>query len=163
MGNSFITDQVPELTKCLEQICGLNEWARMPEEERNCLRIRISSFSYKNGPPRDLTGNGGGFVFDCRALPNPGRLEEYRQLTGKDPEVIAYLEGKKEVDQFLEGVFTIISQSATSYLSMGFRDLMVSFGCTGGQHRSVYCAERLNDYLQGREGVETLLEHRELG
>ena len=162
MENSLIPDQVPELIKCLEHICGWKEWSDLPDAHENRLRVRINSFSYMKGPPRDLSGNGGGFVFDCRALPNPGRLEEYRYLTGKDTEVIEYLQGKKEVGLFLEGVFSLVNQSIEAYQSMDFTDLMVSFGCTGGQHRSVYCAERLNEYLQSRTRIETIVNHKEL-
>ncbi len=160
--NSLVPDHIPELKRCLGHICGLKDWAELPETGSSSLRISINSFSYSAGPPGDLTGNGGGFVFDCRALPNPGRLEEYSHLTGKDPEVAGYLRDKQEVERFMKGVSEMVSQSIETYLARGFTDLMVNFGCTGGRHRSVYCAERLNEFLKGREGVEIVLNHKEL-
>lgn len=162
MDQSLIPDRIPGLHKCLEAICGLEEWSVPPVSVQNKLLVNINSFSYKKGWPRDLSGNGGGFVFDCRCLPNPGRLEEYRDLTGKDPEVIEYLKNTEEVDNFLEGIFKTVLQSIESYESMGFTHLMVSFGCTGGQHRSVYCAEKLNELLRDRPRVKTRLHHKEL-
>ncbi len=129
----------------------------------NQLTVTIRSFSYKNGIPPDTSEHGGGFVFDCRALPNPGRLPEYQHLTGHDQAVIDFLAAAPEVDDFLFGVFHVVDQSVRNYLSRGFTGLTVNFGCTGGQHRSVYCSERLGEHLKRLFPVGVNLEHREIG
>lgn len=123
------------------------------------LTITIHSFSYKNSLPVDETGHGGGFIFDCRALPNPGRYEEFKQLNGKDQPVIDYLTKEPEVDCFLALVYSMIDQSVKTYLDRKFSHLMVSFGCTGGQHRSVYCAEKLADHLKNNHPLKINLIH----
>ena len=126
------------------------------------LTARIQSFSYKRGIPWDERGHGGGFVFDCRALPNPGRFPEYAQSTGNDDDVIKFLKKKKDVESFLENVYRIIDQSVANYQARNFTDLMIAFGCTGGQHRSVYCANRLSAYLKKKYNIQVELRHREL-
>ncbi|MGA8300920.1 MAG: RNase adapter RapZ [Terriglobales bacterium] len=126
------------------------------------LTVRVSSFSFHRGLPSDDTGNGGGFVFDARSLPNPGREDRFKPLTGKDAPVIEYLEQQESVRQFISNVTSLIDQSASNYRSRGFQHLMVSFGCTGGQHRSVYLAEQLARHLRASEGVEVIIHHREL-
>jgi RNase adaptor protein for sRNA GlmZ degradation len=128
----------------------------------NKLTVRVSSFSFHRGLPADETGNGGGFIFDGRSLPNPGREERFKPLNGKDAPVIEYLEQQESVRQFLANVIALVDSSVNSYQSRGFKDLMVSFGCTGGQHRSVYLAEQLAKHLRGSSGVEVILHHREL-
>ena len=126
------------------------------------LTVRIFSFSFHHQMPSDETGNGGGFVFDARSLPNPGREERFRMLTGKDAEVIDYLNQKESVHQYLANVLSLVDSSVNQYQSRGFNNLMVSFGCTGGQHRSVYLAEQLGKHLRGSEGVEVVVRHMEL-
>jgi RNase adaptor protein for sRNA GlmZ degradation len=126
------------------------------------LTVRVSSFSFHRGLPTDETGNGGGFIFDGRSLPNPGREERFKILTGKDAPVIEYLEQQDSVRQYLANVIALVDSSVSSYQSRGFKNLMVSFGCTGGQHRSVYLAEQLAKNLRATNGVEVLLQHREL-
>src|ERR1700733_9928157 len=126
------------------------------------LTVRVSSFSFHRGLPADETGNGGGFIFDGRSLPNPGREERFKPLNGTDAPVIEYLEQEESVRQFLANVMALIDSSVSSYQGRGFKDLMVSFGCTGGQHRSVYLAEQLAKHLRAANGVEVILHHREL-
>ncbi|HDP98632.1 MAG TPA: hypothetical protein ENN22_05560 [bacterium] len=128
----------------------------------NKLVVDIYSFGFQmSGVPEDLSGNQGGFVFDCRFLPNPGRDPAYADLTGKDPEVIAFLSAKPQVEKLLTHSKAIVDEAIDNYLERGFSHLMVCYGCTGGQHRSVYCAEQLYQYLQSRP-VEARLRHVEL-
>ena len=124
--------------------------------------MRILSFSFHKGLPKDETGNGGGFIFDARSIPNPGREDRFKALTGKDAPVIEYLDQLESVHQFLANVMSLVDSSVSAYQDRGFKNLMVSFGCTGGQHRSVYLAEQLAKHLRGRSGVEVVLQHREL-
>ena len=126
------------------------------------LTVRIFSFSFHRQMPTDETGNGGGFVFDARSLPNPGREEQFRSLTGKDVEVIDYLNQRENVHQYLANVLSLVDASVSNYQRRGFNSLMVSFGCTGGQHRSVYLAEQLAKHLRGYNGVEVVVRHIEL-
>src|SRR5579862_9879948 len=126
------------------------------------LVVRIVSFSFHRGLPKDESGNGGGFVFDGRSLPNPGREERFKALTGKDAPVMDYLNQQEGVHQFLASVMSLIDASVTNYQQRGFKNLMVSFGCTGGQHRSVYLAEQVAKRLRGRAGVAVVVTHREL-
>ncbi len=123
------------------------------------LTVRIFSFSFHGEKPADETGNGGGFVFDARSLPNPGREEQFRQLTGKDAAVIDYLNQQETVHQFLASVLSLVESSVSNYQRRGFKNLMVSFGCTGGQHRSVYLAEQLAKHLRGSDRVEVVVRH----
>ena len=126
------------------------------------LTVRVFSFSFHNGIPADESGNGGGFVFDGRSLPNPGREEQYRQLTGKDEAVIEYLDRQPGVHEFLDHVFSLVDSSVANYRQRGFSNLIVSFGCTGGQHRSVYLAEHLAEHLRGTHGVDVKVRHMQL-
>ena len=130
--------------------------------EADSLTVRILSFSFHRGMPKDESGHGGGFVFDGRCLPNPGREERFKALTGRDAPVIDYLNQQESVHQFLASVMSLVDASVGEYQRRGFKSLMVSFGCTGGQHRSVYLAEQLAKRLRGRNGVETVVRHREL-
>jgi len=162
LSNVNLPIKLPELSGAIKKICeNHSRTSATMSTERTGLSVSVFSFSYKNGFPDDHSGNGGGFVFDCRALPNPGRLPECKHLTGKDPKVKAYLEKIPEVDTFLQGVFSMIDSSVQNYLQRGFLHLMVSFGCTGGQHRSVYCAERLAEHIKNTPNVQVLLEHYE--
>ena len=127
----------------------------------NKLSVRVFSFSYKKGIPEDASGNGGGYVFDCRSTHNPGRYEPYKQLTGLDEPVIRFLEDDGEILTFLESVYRLADAHVERYLQRGFTDLMFSFGCTGGQHRSVYSAQHLAEHLNEKYGIEVRLCHRE--
>ncbi len=127
------------------------------------LTVRIQSFSYNQGLPKDETGHGGGFIFDCRTLPNPGRLEKYKNQTGNDPKVITFLKKEEEVHTFLTHVRDLISQVVENYQHRNFSHLHVAFGCTGGQHRSVYCANVMAKYLIDKfKNIKVEISHREM-
>jgi aminoglycoside/choline kinase family phosphotransferase len=126
------------------------------------LKVRIFSFSFHREIPADESGNGGGYIFDARCLPNPGREEQFRALTGKDSAVIDYLNRQASVHQYLANVQSLVDSSVNSYQRRGFKNLMVSFGCTGGQHRSVYLAEQLARHLRDGGGVDVAVRHIEL-
>ncbi|HXW61978.1 MAG TPA: RNase adapter RapZ [Candidatus Acidoferrales bacterium] len=130
--------------------------------KQDSLVVRIFSFSFRRGIPRDETEHGGGFVFDTRSIPNPGREERFQALTGKDAPVIDYLNQQESVHQFLASALSLVEASVSNYQRRGFISLMVSFGCTGGQHRSVYFAEHLAKRLRERNGVEVVVRHLEL-
>ena len=125
------------------------------------LVVRIFSFSYKKGIPEDESGNGGGYVFDCRSTHNPGRYEEYKQMTGLDEPVIRFLEDDGEILTFLDSVYKLADAHVQRYIERGFTSLMFSFGCTGGQHRSVYSAQHLAEHIHQKFGIEVRLCHRE--
>jgi aminoglycoside/choline kinase family phosphotransferase len=130
--------------------------------ETEYLIVRVFSFSFHQALPKDETGNGGGFVFDGRSLPNPGREERFKSLTGKDAPVIEYLQQQESVHQFLASVLSLVDASVNNYQQRRFKNLMISFGCTGGQHRSVYLAEQFAKRLRGRNGLEVVVRHLEL-
>ncbi|MEI6456585.1 MAG: RNase adapter RapZ [bacterium] len=153
--------KIPMLGEVLERMTQDPQF-REKARPASDLEVSVTSFSYKNGMPGDDSGNGGGFVFDCRALPNPGRYPEYKLVTGKDQPVIGFLKREPEVDRFLEHVFSLVDQSVSTYVERGFTHLAVNFGCTGGQHRSVFCAEELTKHLNERFSVKTHLRHREI-
>lgn len=148
---------IPELNKVWNAIAHHEDF--MPREDK--LTVRVFSFSYKKGIPPDKSGNGGGFVFDCRALPNPGRYEQYKMLNGKDKPVIDYLEEKPEVERYIDHVKALVCPAVENYIERGFNHLMVNFGCTGGQHRSVYCAERMAAYIRQNYDCRVVLRHIE--
>ncbi|WP_308231736.1 phosphotransferase [uncultured Prevotella sp.] len=127
------------------------------------LRVRVFSFSYRKGIPADESGNGGGYVFDCRSTHNPGRYEPYKKLTGLDEPVIRFLEDDGEILTFLESVYKLADAHVQRYIDRGFTDLMFSFGCTGGQHRSVYSAQHLAEHIHNKYGIEVHVCHREQG
>lgn len=153
--------QLPEMINVLNQVC-LSEFLKQIGSVESRLTVRVASFSYKRGIPTDPSGNGGGFVFDCRAIHNPGRYEEYKNLTGKDQEVMDFIESNQEMAEFLRAVKLLISQAVEKYLERGFSNLSISFGCTGGQHRSVYAAAEIAEFLTNKYPVEVVLTHREL-
>jgi UPF0042 nucleotide-binding protein len=129
------------------------------------LKIRIFSFSFlRSGIPEDKTGNGGGFVFDCRFIENPGRKPDFFLKTGLDKEVMDFLDSNRDMQLFLENTSKIISAAVEDYIERDFSDLMISFGCTGGQHRSVYAAEKIKSYLekQYKSRVKVELHHNDI-
>jgi aminoglycoside/choline kinase family phosphotransferase len=130
-------------------------------QRKSALSVSISSFAYKNGIPEDSSGNGGGYVFDCRAIHNPGRYEEFKPLNGKDKPVVDFFSKESDMHEFLSNVFALVDMSVENYEDRNFTNLMVSFGCTGGQHRSVYCAERMAEHLRQKYSVDVSLWHRE--
>lgn len=160
LARNTIQAKLPELFKVLKAVTE-SEFLKSISPVSDRLTIRISSFSYKKGIPKDPSGNGGGFVFDCRAIHNPGKYAEYKHLTGKDPQVQQFLEEKSTMADFLEPVFKLVSHSVEVYSLRGFSHLCVNFGCTGGQHRSVYAAEKLAEYLKNNYPVEVVLQHVE--
>jgi len=160
LAKNTIQVQVPELMKVLKAVTE-SSFLRSISPVNDRLTVRVSSFSYKKGIPKDPSGNGGGFVFDCRAIHNPGKYAEYKHLTGKDPQVQQFLEEKSTMADFLVPVFKLVSHSVEVYSLRGFSHLCVSFGCTGGQHRSVYAAEKLAEYLKNNFPVEVVLQHIE--
>jgi len=125
------------------------------------LVVKVYSFSYRNGIPEDESGNGGGYVFDCRSTHNPGRYEPYKKLTGLDEPVIRFLEDDGEILTFLDSVYKLADNHVRRYIQRGFTSLMFSFGCTGGQHRSVYSAQHLAEHIHEKFGIEVRVEHRE--
>jgi len=152
---------LPALMDALDGMAGSEKLQGLASSAES-LKVRIFSFSFHREMPTDESGNGGGFVFDARSLPNPGREEQFRSLTGKDAPVIDYLDRQESVHRYLAGVLSLVDASVSAYQRRGFKSLMVSFGCTGGQHRSVYLAERLAKHLRGSGGVEVVVRHIEL-
>src|ERR1700693_6072302 len=153
--------ELPTLMNAFHSMLASEKLQGLAAETENLIG-RVFSFSFHQALPKDETGNGGGFVFDGRSIPNPGREERFKSLTGKDAPVIEYLQQQESVHQFLASVLSLVDASVNNYQKRGFKNLMVSFGCTGGQHRSVYLAEQGAKRLQERNGVEVVLRHREL-
>ena len=161
ISKNLLPEDIPHLASLIQVISETEPAEILPPPEKG-LRVKVCSFSYKNGIPADNSGNGGGFVFDCRALPNPGRLNEYKELTGKDEPVIQFLKKDDRVKQFIDSAGGLIIPAVRNYRERGFNSLVVCFGCTGGQHRSVYCAETLTGQLKEQfPDIQIELEHFE--
>lgn len=161
LAGNGVLDSFPELKAIAGKLYNSNPSPEKREEEGNLL-VTVFSFSYKKGYPEDSSGNGGGFMFDCRAIHNPGRYEEYKSKTGRDEEVIKFLEATPEAAKFVENAFELVKPSVDHYLKRGFTSLQVGFGCTGGQHRSVFCADRFAKKLkQSYPGLQVKVIHRE--
>jgi len=152
---------LPALLDALERMSSNDKLQRKAAPAKG-LTVHIFSFSFHRSMPLDESGNGGGFVFDARSLPNPGREEQFRSLTGRDASVIEYLNKHSSVHEFLSHAVSLVDASVTTYRQRCFTSLMVSFGCTGGQHRSVYLAEQLAKHLRGVPGVDVVVRHVEL-
>lgn len=152
----------PEFRKLLEAISSPQiqaHYAPVSTDSNPKLKVQINSFSYKTGLPEDKSEHGGGFIFDCRGVLNPGRYEDYKYLTGKDEVVQCFLRDRTTMPQFLEHVFALVSINVDDYLKRGFEHLSISFGCTGGQHRSVFAAEQIAKYLEEKYGLKPALKH----
>ena len=157
------SESYPYLMQVLELLVALPKFKEKVGED-GVLEVKVSSFSFKKGVPYDPSGNGGGYVFDCRSIHNPGRYEPYKKLTGMDEPVIRFLEDDGEIIGFLEHAYGVVDPHVATYAKRGFTSLMVSFGCTGGQHRSVYCAEHLAAHLAAEfPDIRVRLIHREQG
>ena len=151
---------LPELQQALHRLVASSQ-LRTLAEVAVPLTVRVESFAYPRGYPADASGHWGGFVFDCRALPNPGREAAFARLTGRDAGVAAWLGRHDEVGQFLAQIQLLLEPVLATYQQRRFTHLSVAFGCTGGRHRSVYCAEALAEWLRGRAGVTVEVHHRD--
>ena len=150
-------DILPYLRSVVAEVSRLPMFVR---EERKELTVDVMSFSYKRGIPDDHSGNGGGFVFDCRAIHNPGRYEPYKKLTGMDEPVIKFLETESNIADFLENAYAMVDNMVDTYLKRGFTHIQVCCGCTGGQHRSVYSAEHIARHVADKFGVRVVVTHK---
>lgn len=151
--------EYPYLSRTLQRLTELKQFTDDLQKRR--LVVKVVSFAYKKGIPDDPSGNGGGFVFDCRAVNNPGKYERYKPFTGLDEPVIRFLEEDGEITTFLEHAYALVDASVKRYMERGFTNLSVCFGCTGGQHRSVYSAQHMAEHLNRKFGVQVNLLHRE--
>ena len=162
INNQTVGISLPEFERVLD-ICVhediIQQFTPLQASEKTPLTVKINSFSYKMGLPVDESGNGGGFVFDCRGILNPGRFEEFKSQTGRDKSVTDFLEQQTKMAEFLNSVFDIVDITVEDYLKRDFESLMISFGCTGGQHRSVYAADALARHLKNKFKVKIELKH----
>ena len=158
-----VADRYPHLKQVLTSLSEKEEYQQkdMKETDTSKLTVSVYSFSYKKGIPADESGNGGGYVFDCRGVHNPGKYDQYKPLTGRDQAVIDFLEKDGEILTFLESVYALADAHVTRYIERGFSNLMFCFGCTGGQHRSVYSAQHTAEHIAKKFGVKVNLIHRE--
>lgn len=156
--------ELPELQKAFSKIIESDKLRSISDSKivGGNLKVRIKSFSYKKGIPQDEAGNGGGFVFDCRLIHNPGRYDEFKNLTGRDQLVIDFLRSKSNALEFMTNVNNIIDEAVQNYLKNNYTDLLISFGCTGGQHRSVFYAEQLAIHLNEKFNIKIELQHIEM-
>jgi hypothetical protein len=159
--NVALPIELPTLMNAFHSMLASEKLQGLASDADN-LVVRVFSFSFHRGLPKDESGNGGGPVFDGRWLPNPGREERFKALTGKDAPVIDYLNQQESVHRFLTHAMSMVDDHLSVWRERGFKHLMLSFGCTGGQHRSVYLAEQVAKRLRGRNGLEVVLVHREL-
>ncbi|MBR5100557.1 MAG: phosphotransferase [Bacteroidales bacterium] len=153
-------EEYPYLTKLLDELTKMKQFSDLNQERG--LEVDIFSFAYKKGIPNDASGNGGGYVFDCRGLENPGKYEHFKHFTGMDAEVIKFMEDDGGVLKFLDHAYELVDAHVQRFIERKFTHLMVSFGCTGGQHRSVYCAEHLAEHLAHKFSIKVRITHREL-
>jgi aminoglycoside/choline kinase family phosphotransferase len=162
--NKGLPIELPELEKALNGVVNCSRFEPFDKIKgvSSLLTVEVNSFSYKKGGiPKDNSGNGGGFAFDCRAIHNPGRYEPYKKLTGRDEPVINFLQHHSNMKEFMNSVFRIVDDAVENYIDRSFTNLMVNFGCTGGQHRSVYAADTLARHLEEKYGVKVELAHIE--
>lgn len=151
--------EYPYLNELLNRLVNMKQFTELLNKKK--LTVRVLSFAYKKGIPNDPSGNGGGYVFDCRAINNPGKYERYKPFTGLDKQVISFLETDGEVLTFLDHCYALTDASIERYIERGFTNLMIAFGCTGGQHRSVYCAQHTAEHIAAKFKVQVELVHRE--
>lgn len=156
---SSLGEEFPLLAALVSEIKGLPMFVR---EEVSELTVDVMSFSYRRGIPEDYSGNGGGFVFDCRAIHNPGRYEPYKKLCGMDKPVIDFLERESDIVAFLENAYALVDNMVDTYKKRGFTHIQVCCGCTGGQHRSVYSAEHIARHVADKFGVKVVVTHKML-
>jgi aminoglycoside/choline kinase family phosphotransferase len=167
LANKQVGISVPEFEAQLQRIVEDDIIARFENVKATAdtpLLVKVNSFSYKKtGYPKDESDNGGGFVFDCRGILNPGRFDEYKQLTGRDKSVKDFLEQQTKMPEFLNNIYNTVDIAVEDYIKRGFDSLMINFGCTGGQHRSVYAADAVVRHLRNKYNVKILLRHIEQG
>ena len=150
--------EYPYLCKVMHEMINLKQFA---DTRKDDLEVRVVSFAYKKGIPSDPSGNGGGYVFDCRAINNPGKFERFNNVTGLDEPVIEFFKEDGEMDVYLESIYNLVDSHVKRYIERSFTSLMISFGCTGGQHRSVYASQRIAEHISKKFGVKVSLIHRE--